>query len=192
MREYLQDMLATTENSAMLVENQELEDYPCNQVFWYKKWLGWLIRKILSQSWIQGLPKTALGQEKQGWVWQGTYSKQDWGDWVEEWVRLLKWGWKFASCKIKSAGLYGAVLLIHHKMASGKATFGIVENCKTSKHPEESCKMAWDRMVVTYALKTTLSLLKLKKKFEVGKIKNVKNIQKVGSAIWKGRELKLS
>ena len=66
------------------------------------------------------------------------------------------------------------ILLIDHKTAGGKVTFGVVKNCKISKYPERNCKMAWDGMVVKYAPKTTPSLLVLKKEFENSKLKNVK------------------
>ena len=75
------------------------------------------------------------------------------------------------------------ILSINHKTASGKATFDMVKNCKTNKYLEGHYKMVWDRMVAECALKTTLSLLKLKKEYENSKLENVKKVQMIGSVM---------
>ena len=62
--------------------------------------------------------------------------------------------------------------MIDHKTASGKAAFGLVKDCKMSKHLEGNCNIAWSRMISKYAPKITLSLLKLKE-FENSKLKNI-------------------
>ena len=54
------------------------------------------------------------------------------------------------------------ILSIGHMSASHRATFGMVRNCNMSKYPGENCNMVWNRMIVTYAPKMTLSLLKSK------------------------------
>ena len=64
-------------------------------------------------------------------------------------------------------------VLINHKTARGKAAFGIIEHCKTSKYLDGNCKMAWDRMIANYVPKMTLSMLQLEKEFEISKFENV-------------------
>ena len=59
------------------------------------------------------------------------------------------------------------VLSIDHKTPKGKVVFRLVKNSKSSKYPEGNCKVAWDRLVQKYSPKSTPSLLKLKKEFEM-------------------------
>ena len=65
--------------------------------------------------------------------------------------------------KLNQQAFMEPILSINHKMVSSETALRVVKNSKTAKYPEEYSKMAWDRLVTMYALKTTLSILKLMK-----------------------------
>ena len=65
------------------------------------------------------------------------------------------------------------ILSIDHTMKQGRVAFSLVKNCKTAKHPEGNCKLAWDRLVAKYSPKTAPSLLKLKKNFANSQLEKV-------------------
>ena len=59
------------------------------------------------------------------------------------------------------------ILSIDHTTTEGDVAFSLVKNCRTASYPEGSCKLAWERLLAKYALKTAPSLLKLKKNTDV-------------------------
>ena len=123
--------------------------------------------------------KSCCEQEKPGWVQQGANSKWDQGYWIEKWAKLF-----LHVTSLNQQDHMKLMLLIDHNMVSGKATFGMVKNCKTNKYPEGN-------ITIKFAPKTTPSLLKWKKDFEKVSSKMLKKC-KITSVTQKRWELRSS
>ena len=64
------------------------------------------------------------------------------------------------------------ILSINTSTSRGKVAFRRVKNCKSGDYPEGNAKLAWDRLMSSYAPKSLPSLLKFKRKFENSKLES--------------------
>ena len=64
------------------------------------------------------------------------------------------------------------ILSMNTSTSRGKVAFRRVKNCKSGDYPEGNAKLAWDRLMSSYAPKSLPSLLKFKRKFENSKLES--------------------